>query len=133
MFNQAAAQRAAAEMLDAAPRIEGGDGSELVLSVKALVDAIMKAGNPDGLVVPPYDQALAPEARYRLEEPTKVNEEGTTLGIIALTGSVSVTVYSGKKVPITTGLVNPERVWLLSLALASAAQESQRLSSEARA
>lgn len=134
MFNQAAAQRVAAEIIAAAPTIEGGDGSELVVNIKELVDEIMKAGDPDGLVIPPYDPILGPDARYRLEQPNAVNEAGTTMGIVPLRGhAVSVTIYSGSKTPITAGMIAAERAYQLGLALCSAAQESQRQHDEARA
>ena len=127
MFNQDAAQRAARDMLAEAPRIEGGDGTELVISIKDLVNAIMAAGNPDALAIPAYDPELALAARYRLEQPTDANP-GAYLVPIAHKGAVGITIRNGADEILTSGLIGPEFIWHLGLALCSVAQESQRRS-----
>lgn len=124
MFDQDAAQRAAREVLAAAPRIEGGDGTELVISIRSLVDAIVAAGNPDALVIPPYDPETAPDARFRIEQPTSDNP-GATVGIVVHPGAVALPVYSGDGKVLVSGFIGHEFAWHLGLALCSAAQESK--------
>lgn len=133
MFDRSAAQRAASGMLNAAPRIEGGTGAELALSVKDLVEAIVTAGDPDALQVPAYDPVLAPEARYRLEQPTEVGQRGRTISAVARTGVVELNVYAESGTPMIVGLVSPEAAWQLGLAVCSASQESRRLHAEVQA
>lgn len=120
-------------MLAAAPRIEGGTGTELALSVKDLVAAIVTAGNPDALHIPAYDQFLAPEARYRLEQPTAVGERGRTVSIVARPGVVELTTYGETGEPEAVGLISSEAAWQLGLATCSASQESRRLHTEVQA
>jgi hypothetical protein len=131
MFDQDAAQRAATEILASAPRLEGGDGTEIVIPIKALVEAIMAAGNPDGLIVPAYDEALAAEARYRIEQPTKDNP-GASMTILAHDEAVALVIRDGRGEQLSAGFVGPDFAWHLGLALCSASQETRRRHSEAR-
>lgn len=131
MFDQDAAQRAARDMLAAAPRIEGGDGTELVISIKDLVNAIVTAGNPDALVVPAYDPELA-DARYRLEQPTKDNP-GANMSIIPHDEAVALIVRDGDGTQLVAGFVGSDFAWHLGVALCSGAQETRRRRSEVQA
>ena len=125
MFDQAAAQSAAAAVLASAPRIEGGSGTELAISVKELVTAIVTAGNPDALVIPAYDEALAPNSAYRIEPDTEANP-GATMGVQAHPGAVSMPVRAGDGTMLTAGMTGPDFAWNLGLALCAAAQEARR-------
>lgn len=126
----AAAAAAAREVLENAPTVDpadGGDGSPVV-SLTELAQAVLAAANPDALVVPVYDAALAQSARYRLEQDTDTTR-GAHLSVTAHPGAVALAVYSGggDGALLVSGLVGPDAVWHLALALASAAMEAERI------
>lgn len=129
MFDRAAAIIAAREALDNAPRVDIGGVSEPVVDIAALVDAVTKAGNPDALVIPAYDEPLALFARFRLEQDTP-EAPGATLTPTAGPGVVKIAIVRDGKT-IVAGLTSNDMAWHAGLALCSAALESRRLHEEA--
>lgn len=125
MFDQRAAQNAARSVLAQAPVIEGGDGSQLAVPIKALVDAIVTTGNPDALIIPTYDPELAMAARYRLGQDTDEGGPGATMSMTAHAGTVAIAVHSGGHQVLAAGMVGADAMWLLGLAACSAAQASR--------
>lgn len=132
MFDQAAAQRAAQRVIAAAPRIEGGDGNELVINIKNLVAEIVAAGQPDAAVVPAYDATLASTARYRLEAPDE-NGRAPEMTILAHRDMVGVAVFARDGQVLTAGAVGSSYAWHLGMALCSASQDSARQGSTVEA
>ena len=132
MFDRLAAQRAAAEVLAAAPRIEGGQGNEIVFPLRQLVDEIVRAGQPESLVIPAYDPETGSTARYRLFMPTET-DPGDTVEMRPFAGTIGITIRDAQGNARVTGFSTPEFVWHLCMALLSVAQESHRLAAEADA
>jgi hypothetical protein len=130
MFDQAAAQRAAQQVIAAAPVIEGGSGNEIAINVKELVAAIIAAGNPDAAIVPAYDHTTAMSAWHRLEIPEH-GTQGAKLNARAHKGSVAIVIYDGDGRRVVNGFIGPEFAWHLGMALCSASQESARLNNMA--
>ena len=136
MFDQAAAQRAAQRVIAAAPRIEGGDGSEYVVDVKKLVTEIVAAGQPESLVIPAYDDVTAASARYWIKLPSTTPDSadpGIYMIFLAHKGGVGAAVYSGDGQRICTGIIGPEFAWHLGMAACSASQEAARQGSAVEA
>jgi len=132
MFDQLAAQRAAAEVLAAAPRIEGGQGDEIVFPLRQLVDEIIRAGQPESLVIPAYDPETGATARYRLHTPTE-EDPGSTVSLQPHPGTVGITIRDGQGDILVTGFAGRDFAWHLGMALCSVAQESDRLAEQAQA
>lgn len=129
MFDRLAAIAAARTVLDAAPRVDVNGASEPVIDIAALVDAIVKGGDPDALIVPAYDEALAQFARFRLEQ-DGANGVGAHMVITARSDAVSVGVHRGSET-IVAGLTGTDMAWHAGLALCCAALEAKRLHEEA--
>lgn len=141
MLDLAAAAAAAREVLENAPVMDNGDGtSQPAVSLSELAQAVLKAANPEALVVPTYDEALAQHARYRIESDTD-GHKGAHMSVTAHPGAAALAVYTYQPndaepgsgyTPhlLTSGLVNPDSVWHLGLALCSVAMESRRLGME---
>lgn len=130
MFDQAAAKRAAQQVIAAAPVIEGGAGNEIAINVKELVSEIVAAGNPDAAVIPAYDPVTAASARFWVKLPDKdgLNEDpGVYMILLAHKGAVGVGLYTGDGEHVSTGIVGPEFAWHLGMAACSASQEAKRL------
>lgn len=136
MFDQAAAQRAAQRVIAAAPRIEGGDGSEYVIDVKQLVTEIMIAGQPDAAVIPAYDHVTAASARFWIKLPSQLPgaaDPGLYMVFLAHQGGVGVAIYTGDGEHVATGIIGAEFAWHLGMAACSASQEAKRLEDGAEA
>jgi hypothetical protein len=125
MLNRAAAIEAARKVINAAPTIEVGGVSEPVINLAELVDAVLSSANPDALVVPAYDAALAQGARFRLEQDTE-ETRGAVLAILAHPGAVGYSVTRESE-QLVSGLVAADTAWLTHMAGLSAAVHSKSL------
>lgn len=143
MLDLAAAAAAAREVLENAPIHDNGDGtSQPAVSLSELAQAVLKAANPEALVIPTYDAALAQHAHYRIE-PDLDSHKGAHMTVTAHPGAVALATYayqpkdaepgSGYNAHVlTSGLVSPDAVWHFGLALCSAAMEAKRLRAEGK-
>jgi hypothetical protein len=134
MLDLVAAAAAARKVLENAPvldTVDGGDGVTPIVSLTELAQAVLTAANPEALVIPPYDAALAQSARYRLAQDTENGPLGAKASITAHPGAVAVGIYSGEGKTLSAGLVGPDAVWLFGLACCSAAMDSERQRREA--
>lgn len=146
MLDLAAGAAAARRVLEEAPTFDGGAGTPVV-HFPQLVQAILAAANPDALIIPAYDQQLAESARYRLEPDTENGQQGARMSVTAHPGTVAIGVYAerpnldqardgieqARPRVLTSGLISPDGVWHLGLALCSAAVEARRLLRDAAA
>jgi hypothetical protein len=125
MFDRQAAIAAARDVLAAAPEVAGAEmgSTALAVDVAKLVDAVVRAGNPDALVVPPYDETLASEAWYRFGIPTD-EISGRELQFVLHYGNVLTRVRLDKDEgeARTLGITYPDAAWHAGLALCSVAQ-----------
>jgi hypothetical protein len=129
MLDLVAAAAAARRVLDAAPvldTVDGGDGVTPIVSLTELAQAVLTAANPEALIIPVYDAALAQSARYRLAQDTEDGVLGAKASITAHPGAVAVAIYSGDGRTLSAGLVGPDAWWLFGLACCSAAMDAQR-------
>lgn len=118
-FNRAAMIEALQAQLESAPVIEGGTGTELALNLGAIVDAMLIAGNPDSLIVPPYDPLMAPDAWHRVAMPSPLST-GTELRFEVTADGVSTSVRTNGQVAYL-GSAPHDSLWHGAMAMASAA------------
>jgi hypothetical protein len=126
MLDRPAAIRAAREVLESSPVVEGVNDDQPIVDLAKLVDAILAAANPDALIVPAYDEQLAQSARYRLEQDPE-GGRGAHLALMARPNAVAVGVTAGAENVLVAGLVGTDIAWHTGLAWCSAAMESKRL------
>ena len=125
MFDRPAAIRAAREVLESSPVVEGVNDAQPIIDLAKLVDAVLAAANPSALIVPAYDDQLAQSARYRLEQ--DIVGRGAHMSLIARPNAVAVGVTTDPENVLVAGLVGPDAAWHTGLAWCSASMESRRL------
>jgi len=129
MLDRPAAIRAAREVLETSPVVEGVNDDQPIVDLAKLVDAVLAAANPDALIVPAYDPQLAQSARYRLEQDPE-GGRGARMSLFARPGAVSVAVVGHADQLVVAGMVGPDSAWHTGLAWCSASMESERQRNE---